>query len=36
MSSKDRTTSVKLDPEIRIRLNMLAGVRHRSAHSIMK
>ena len=36
MSSKDRTTSVKLDPEIRARLNLLAGVRHRSAHSIMK
>jgi predicted transcriptional regulator len=36
MSSKDRTTSVKLDPEIRIRLGNLARVRRRSPHAIMK
>jgi len=36
MSSKDRTTSVKLDRELRTRLYKLAHMRNRSAHSMMK
>ena len=36
MSSKDRTTSIKLDPEIRVRLYALAHVKCRSAHALMK
>ena len=36
MSSKDRTTSVKLDRELRARLYALARLRNRSAHAMMK
>ncbi len=36
MSSKDRTTSVKLDADTRSRLHAMARVRHRSAHALMK
>lgn len=36
MAAKDRTTSIKLDPNTRAWLKALARVRHRSVHALMK